>query len=75
MAGDYNPELCANKHTDMDRRVGVLETSWADNLKRLYDKIDELTLAMMRRLPVWVTVVISFLSAVCAGLVVALAGR
>lgn len=75
MNGEYNPELCDNKHAELERRVGTLEVSWSENLKRLYDKIDDMALGMMKRLPLWVTVVITVLGSACTGLLVALATR
>ena len=65
---EFNPDLCKERHDSMNQRMAKLERSWEDNLQRIYDKIEE----AMKRLPVWVTVVISLLSATCTGLIVAI---
>lgn len=54
---DFDPELCNIRHTDVDRRLTVVEQSIKDNLTRIYDKLET-----MGKRPSWaVATVIGFL--------------
>jgi hypothetical protein len=63
---DMAQKLCDSKHADLDRRISGVETTLAENLKKLYDKIDE-----FGKRPTWsVSVIITVLSSSCVGLLV-----
>ena len=80
----FNQELCAAKHGEQDRRLSDIEADMAQlehkidsNLAKVYAKIESETLRFAEiavnasRRPGWaVTIIISFLSALCVGLLV-----
>lgn len=74
----YNPEACRLRHNNEERRISAVETTLKEEsakqeerLTRIHERFNEVAEQMVKRLPMWVTVAISFLSAVCTGLAVA----
>lgn len=62
--GEFDSQLCEVRHTDLDRRVAVVETTIKDNLIRIYDKLDS-----MGKRPTWaVAVVLTLLTSACTGM-------
>jgi len=72
---DFNAGLCNQKHEDMERRMNHVEQALTINLEKLYQRIEllsnDMTLIALKRLPPWITIIISVLSAAVVGLIVA----
>lgn len=69
---EFSSDLCNEKHTTLDKRVSHLEDSLDKNLIRIYDEFKLVSGQMMKRVPVWVMILISVLSSICAGMAVAI---
>ena len=73
----FDPRLCEEKHTNIERRVGTLEESLNVNFQRVYDKVEQQTLIWAEkatenaRRPGWAMLtIISILSTVSGGLAI-----
>ena len=73
----FDPRLCEEKHTNIERRVGNLEESLNENFQRVYDKVETQTLVWAQkatenaRRPGWATtVIITLLSSGFVGLAI-----
>lgn len=73
-----DPDVCELKHAEIERRLGTVEVSMANNLERMYTKIETQTLywaeqaANNAKRPGWATLaIITVLSSLCVGLAVA----